>query len=94
MKMRKLAIAAVAGLGLAGCDVSVTSNDADTRNTLNAVEQGASDLRNQAEVVGRDIGNEFGRAADAAGNGLDKARDRIDNVSVDVDLEGNASKGN
>jgi len=91
--MKTLLLALPLGaLALAGCDVSVTSNDAETRETLNGIEQGASDFRNQAEVVGRDIGNELDRAADAAGNGLDKARDKIDNVSVDVDLEGNASK--
>jgi hypothetical protein len=80
MKILLLALP-LGALALAGCDVNVTSNDADTRNTLNAIEEGASDLRNDAAAAGKDIVN-----------GLDTARDKIDNVSVDVDLEGNSNK--
>lgn len=80
MKILLLALP-LGALALAGCDVNVTSNDAGTRNALNAIEEGAADLRNGAEAVGKDIGN-----------GLDDARDKIDNVSVDVDLEGNSNK--
>jgi hypothetical protein len=79
----------VGAAALAGCNVNVTSNDAETRDALNAIAEGAADFRNEAEVVAGDAGNEIVRAADAAGNGIDRIGERAKNVDVDVNVDSN-----
>jgi hypothetical protein len=82
----------VGAAALAGCNVNVTSNDAATRNAIDDVREGAADLLNGAEVVAGDAGNELVRAADAAGNGIDRIGERAKNVDVDVNVDSNSAK--
>lgn len=65
--MKKLFLATAAVAALAACDVNVTSNDARTQETLNAVSNTASDLGEQAENFAEDAGDTLSNATrDAA----------------------------
>ena len=87
--MKRPATIAFAGaFALAACNVTVTSNDADTRNAIEDVEQGASDLLNGAGDVAADAGNEIGEAARDAGNALDSIGD--DSNAADEGAAANA----
>ena len=66
---------AAGAFALAGCNVNVTSNDADTQNAIDDVQQGARDFMNGAENVAEDVGNELGDAGRAAGNAVDSIGD-------------------
>ena len=81
--MKKLLIVAagVGALGVAGCDVNVTSNDAATQQAIN-----------QAQDTLGDIGNEAGELARDAGNGMQDVSNRLDNVSIDINT--NTAAGN
>jgi hypothetical protein len=88
--MSKRAFGILAGAAaLAGCEVNVTSNDAATQNAIEGVREGAAEFLNEAEVVAGDAGNEIVRAADAAGNGIDRIGERAKNVDVDVNVDSN-----
>ena len=77
--MKRMAIVtAVGALLLGGCDVSVSSNDAATRDAINGVEEGAADLLNSAEGIASDTGEDLANAARDTGRELGNLGDRID----------------
>ncbi len=87
--MKKLAAVAIGLLGLAGCDVNVTSNDARTRDTINDVQGTVGELANTAEDavgrtaedlrnVARDTGGELQEVGNAIQGAGERAGDRIE----------------
>ncbi len=79
--MRRIALAAgaIGALALVGCDVSVTSNDAGTREALNGIADTARDVANEAEEVAGHAGNGIANVAGEVGEEAGELGDRIQN---------------
>ena len=92
--MKKLLIVAagVSAVGIAGCDVNVTSNDAGTQQALNQAQDAARDFGNEAANMAADTGNSLSNVAESAGNGLQDLSNRAGNV--DIDINTNTAAGN
>ena len=89
MNRMALTAAAIGALALTACDVNVTSNDARTREALNDIQEGAADLANTAGNVAEETGADLSNAAQDAGDELQRVGNRVENVDIDVDTDGN-----
>ncbi|WP_192585694.1 hypothetical protein [Sphingomonas arenae] len=81
--MKKIALAAVAvlGLSLAACQDNAADNATSTENTIET--EAATDL-NAAEAGTENLGASADNALDAAGNSLENAGAAVENAAEDV----------
>lgn len=81
--MKKIALAAVAvlGLGLAACQDNAADNATSTENTIET--EAATDL-NAAGTAVENLGASADNALDAAGNAVENGVDAAGNVAEDV----------
>jgi len=81
--MKKIAIAAVAvlGLGLAACQDNATDNNVSTENTIET--EAAADTNSALNGVDNS-GVAAENALDAAGNSIENGADAVSNAAADV----------
>jgi hypothetical protein len=79
--MKKIALVAVLGLGLAACQNNAADNATSTENTIES--EAAADT-NSALNATDNLGATADNALDAAGNAVANTGNVIENVSTDV----------